>query len=213
MTSERVRIVIADDHPVYRDGLARAIDQRTDLELIGTAANGWEALQALRERTPDVALVDVRMPGLLGHDVVKAVEREGLSTRVVLLSAHADSPDVMDAIAAGAAGYVSKGESRERICDVLVATANGQAMLSDELQGGLLREIRVRNENEGRVLSRRETQVLDLVSDGLSGPAIGERLHLSPTTVKSHLRSVYRKLGVADRAAAVAEAMRRGLLQ
>jgi two-component system nitrate/nitrite response regulator NarL len=215
MTSRpsRVRVVIADDHPVYREGLLRAVRERPDLELVGEAATGREALALIRELRPDVAVLDMKLPDLDGRQVLGAVKRDWPATRVVFVSAYVDSELVYAAVGGGASGYLSKDATRQQICDAIVGVARGNPALAPEVHDGLMREIQLRSESDAPALSPREREVLELTADGLSAPQIGRRLYLSPATVKSHLGHVYAKLGVSDRAAAVAEAMRRGLLE
>jgi len=160
-----------------------------------------------------VAILDVRMPGLDGRRVLGAIEREGLPTRVLFVSAYLDSEIVFEAIGGGARGYLSKEAGRRQICDAVSAIAPGETVLAPEVQAGLAREIQLRSSDDRPLLTPREREVLRLTADGLSAPDIGERLYLSPATVKTHLQHLYGKLGVSDRAAAVAEAMRRGLLE
>jgi two-component system, NarL family, nitrate/nitrite response regulator NarL len=212
--SERVRVFVADDHPVYRDGMVRAISERPDLELVGEANNGRDALAAIGEANPDVALIDIRMPGLDGLEVLGAIRRDTTETQVLLLSAHLDSDLAYRAVAAGAKGYLSKQAARQEICDGIVAVADGGTAFAPEVQTGLASELYERERGQrGPVLTSREREVLKLVAGGHSAPEIAERIHLSPATVKSHLQAIYEKLGVADRAAAVAEGMRRGFLE
>lgn len=209
----RVRVFVADDHPVYREGVARAIKARPEFELIGEAENGRQALDTIKSLLPDVAVLDVQMPGLQGSEVLHAIKRDGVPTRVVLLSAHVDSETVYRAVASGAGAYLSKESSRERICDAVAAVARGEVVLSAEVQAGLASEIQIRERDERPALTPREHEILVLTANGQSAPAIGKQLHLSQSTVKTHLKSLYEKLGVSDRAAAVAESMRRGLLE
>lgn len=209
----RVRVFVADDHPVYREGVARAIKARPEFELVGEAEDGREALERIKELLPDVAVLDVQMPGLQGSEVLHAIKRDGVLTRVVLLSAHVDSETVYRAVASGAGAYLSKESSRERICDAVAAVARGEVVLSAEVQAGLASEIQIRERDERPVLTPREHEILVLTANGHSAPDIGRQLHLSQSTIKTHLKSLYEKLGVSDRAAAVAESMRRGLLE
>jgi len=209
----RVRVFVADDHPVYREGVARAIKGRPEFELIGEAENGRQALDSIKSLLPDVAILDVQMPGLQGSEVLHAIKRDGVPTRVVLLSAHVDSETVYRAVASGAGAYLSKESSRERICDAVAAVARGEVVLSAEVQAGLASEIQIRERDERPALTPREHEILVLTANGHSAPDIGRKLHLSQSTVKTHLKSLYEKLGVSDRAAAVAESMRRGLLE
>jgi two-component system nitrate/nitrite response regulator NarL len=203
-------VLIADDHPLFREAIARVIAERPDLELVAEAADGRAALEKIRELEPDVAVIDVRMPQLDGSDVLLALREEGLHTNVVFLSAFLDSKTVYDAVAAGANAYLSKEAETGEIVTAILAAARGETILGPEVQ---TEQIRFREENESRPrLSEREHEVLKLIADGLSAPEIGERIHLSTATVKTHLQHLYEKLGVSERAAAVAEGMRRGLV-
>jgi two-component system nitrate/nitrite response regulator NarL len=212
--TRRIGVLIADDHPLFREAIGRVIAERDDLELVAEAADGRAALEKIRELEPDVAVIDVRMPELDGSDVLVAVRKEGLRTNVVFLSAFLDSKTVYDAVAAGANAYLSKEAETDEIVTAILAAARGDTILGPEVQTGLAEQIRFREENEARPrLSEREHEVLRLIAQGLSAPEIGERIHLSTATVKTHLQHLYEKLGVSERAAAVAEGMRRGLVE
>ena len=213
MPPSRVTVFVADDHPVFREGLVRALRTWPEFDIVGEAGDGREALERIRELQPAVALLDVKMPGLDGTEVTRALRRDGLPTRVVLLSAHAPSDLVYRAIAMGAAAYLPKEASREEICGTVAAAARGETRLTPEVQAELVRQIQMREVEERPALSAREREVLALVAEGLSAPDIAASLHLSPATIKTHLQSLYEKLGVSDRAAAVARAMRQGLLE
>jgi two-component system, NarL family, nitrate/nitrite response regulator NarL len=211
--SRRIRVLIADDHPLFREAIARVIAERDDLELVAEAADGRAALERIRALEPDVAVIDVRMPELDGSDVLVALREEGLPTNVVFLSAFLDAKTVYDAVAAGANAYLSKEAETQEIVTAILAAARGETILGPEVQTGLAEQIRFREETESRPrLSDREHEVLKLIAQGLSAPEIGERIHLSTATVKTHLQHLYEKLGVSERAAAVAEGMRRGLV-
>jgi two-component system, NarL family, nitrate/nitrite response regulator NarL len=205
------RVVVADDHPLYRDGLVGAIRARRDLELVGQASDGDEALDQILQLVPDLALLDVKMD-VDGPTVLRRIQNAGASTRVVFLSAYLDSALIYSTLEAGAAGFLSKRAGRSAICDALAAAGRGEIVLSPEIQTALGREIRATRRAERCALTPREHEVLVLAADGLSASGIGERLFLSAATVKTHLAHTYDKLGVSDRAAAVAEAFRRGLL-
>jgi two-component system, NarL family, nitrate/nitrite response regulator NarL len=211
---ERVTVLVADDHPVYREGITRAVKDRPDLELVGEAGDGREALEGIRRARPDVAVLDIRMPGLDGTQVLAALRRDSIPTEVLFVSAFMEAELAYRTVAEGAKGYLSKSASRAEICDAIVTVARGGTALAPEAQRGLAEEIQQR-EQAGQTpeLTEREQQVLRLIAEGMSAPEIGRKIHLSSTTVKSHLRTLYEKLGVSDRAAAVAEAMRRGLLE
>jgi two-component system nitrate/nitrite response regulator NarL len=206
-------VFIADDHPLVREGLVRAVAGQPALEMVGSAGDGREALEAIRRIQPDVALLDVKMPELDGLAVVRALQRDDLPTRVVFLSAYVDSAVAYRALAEGAVGFLSKEASAATVCDAIVAAHRGETVMSPEVQGGIAEEIRLRAAPERVALSGREREVLELIAEGQSAPEIAKQLHLSPATVKGHLQGLYEKLGVSERAAAVAEAMRRGLLE
>jgi two-component system nitrate/nitrite response regulator NarL len=205
-------VVVADDHPVYRSGLLAAIEERTDLVLLAAWGAGRAAGGPGTGRQPQVGLFDVRMPRLDGLAALAELGGTRSPTRIVFLSAFEDGDSVFRALSGGAAGYLSKEADRDDICDALVAAASGETVLSPGLQGGLVDRLRRAAADDQPRLSERETEVLRLTAGGMSGPQIARRLGIGPTTVKTHLQRAYRKLGVTDRAALVAEAMRRGLL-
>jgi two-component system, NarL family, nitrate/nitrite response regulator NarL len=207
-----IGVVIADDHPIFRSGLAHEIASHPWLRLLGEAGDGREALRLVRALRPQVAVVDLRMPGLSGDRVVDAITRLDQGTTILVLSAYDDQQGVFDAVAAGASGYVLKDVDRDVICDAIVCVAGGGQVLPPQLQERLLRELRSRSARADWRLSTREREVLQLAARGLSTPQIGRSLYIGASTVKTHLERTAEKLGVHGRTAAVAEAMRRGLL-
>jgi len=209
----RVRVVVADDHPFFRDGVARGLVHSGRIEVVAEAADGREALEAIRRDDPDVALVDYEMPDVDGLGVVRAAVRDGLRTRVLLLSAHTASAVVFQALQEGAAGYLAKDAKRAEIVEAVLDVAKGRTVVPAELAAGLAGEIRMRAKDQGPVLSERERQVLQAFARGLSVPQVAGELFIGVSTVKTHTQRLYEKLGVSDRAAAVAEGMRRGLVE
>jgi two-component system, NarL family, nitrate/nitrite response regulator NarL len=210
----RVSVLVADDHPLFREGIERAIRERPDLELVGAAGDGREALDRIRELGPRVAVLDLRLPKLDGLQVLNALTRDGLETSVLFVSASGDPGIVYRAVQAGAGGYFRKEADREAILNGIAAVAAGRMAIEPELHAGVFEQIRHRGGDEDRpVLTARERDVLALMADGLSGPQIAERLIVALPTVKTHQARLYEKLGVSERAAAVAEAMRRGLME
>jgi len=209
----RVRVVVGDDHPLFRDGVVRALMSSGEIDVVAEADDGTSALAAIKEHRPAVALLDYRMPGLDGAQVAAAVVRDQLPTRVLLVSAHDDAAIVYHAIQEGAAGFLPKESTRGDIVAAVLDCARGRDVLPAGLAVGLAGEIRRRAEPAGPVLSPREREVLDLIARGMSIPAMASELFLAPSTVKTHVGRLYEKLGVGDRAAAVAEAMRRGMLE
>jgi two-component system nitrate/nitrite response regulator NarL len=213
MSEARVTVLVADDHPLFRESVARAVRERPGLELVGEVGDGRAALAGIRELSPAVAVVDLRLPGIDGVGIANAVARDRLATRVLVLSAFTDPRLVYEAMSAGAAGYFSKDADRETVLDAVAAIARGESRVEPRLQSALFAEMRERTRDERPLLTPREQEVLGLMAEGLSAPAIGQQLYLATATVKSHQARIYEKLGVSDRAAAVAAAMRAGLLE
>jgi len=212
-SDKKITVVVVDDHPFFRDGVSRGLTNSGLIMVVGEAGTGREALAVIAAEQPDVALVDYQLPDLDGLDVVHAVVRDKLPTRVLLLSAITDSAVVFRALEEGAAGYLSKDARRAEIVDAVLSVAAGRTVVPAELAGALASEIRLRAQPAGPVLSERETQVLQAFARGLSIPQTASELFIGASTVKTHTQRLYEKLGVSDRAAAVAEAMRRGLLE
>lgn len=212
MTVEKVRVVVGDDHPMFRDGVVRALQSSGSIDVVAEADDGMAALDAIREHRPQVALLDYRMPGMDGAQVAAAVLRDRLTTRVLLISAHDEAAIVYRALQDGAAGFLPKESTRNELVNAVLDCAKGRDVLAPGLAAGLAGEIRRRAEPDGPVLSPREREVLALIAAGSSIPAMAKQLFLAPSTVKTHVQRLYEKLGVSDRGAAVAEAMRRKLL-
>jgi two-component system nitrate/nitrite response regulator NarL len=209
----KITVVIVDDHPFFRDGLSRGLARSGQITVLAEAGNGREALEVIERERPDVALVDYQMPDMDGLALLHAVMREQLPARIVLLSAFTDSAVVFRALEEGAAGYLSKDADRQQIVDAVLRAARGDTVVPPELAGGLAGEIRLRAQSQAPALSERERQVLQAFARGLSIPQTAAELYIGSSTVKTHTQRLYEKLGVSDRAAAVAEAMRRGLLE
>ncbi len=212
MISDKVRVVVGDDHPMFRDGMVRALQSSGSVDVVAEADDGTAALTAIREHRPQVALLDYRMPGLDGAQVAAAVLRDKLPTRVLLISAHDEAAIVYRALQDGAAGFLPKESTRSELVNAVLDCAKGRDVVAASLAAGLAGEIRKRAEPERAALSPREREVLALIAAGRSIPAMAQELFLAPSTVKTHVQRLYEKLGVSDRAAAVAEAMRRKLL-
>lgn len=212
--TEKVRVVVGEDHPLFRDGLVRALTSSGSVDVVAEADDGVTALALIKTHLPHVALLDYRMPGMDGAKVAAAVRRDELPTRVLLLSAHDESAIVFHALAEGAAGFLPKESTKTEIVNGVLDCAQGRDVVSPALAAGLAGEIRRRgNEAQTPVLTPRESEVLNLIAQGCSIPTIAAELYLAPSTVKTHVQRLYEKLGVSDRAAAVAAAMRRGLLE
>jgi two-component system, NarL family, nitrate/nitrite response regulator NarL len=193
--------------------MVRALQASPAVEVVAEVDDGRRALEEAVALHPDVVLLDYKLPEMDGIAVIKAITRDHLSTRALLLSAHNESSIVYDALQAGAAGYLSKEASRDQILDAVLAVARGESVLPSDVAAGLVGEIRMRAPTAGPALTDRESEILRLIADGKSFPEIARELYLGVTTVKTHVQHVYEKLGVSDRAAAVAEAFRKHLIE
>jgi two-component system nitrate/nitrite response regulator NarL len=209
----RVAVLVAERRPLFLEAVARAVRSRPELELVAECATAAEAQEEIERLRPEVALLDLGLPGLGASELLEGLAQDGQTTRVLFLSDRIEASVAYDVVGSGAAGYLSKGIDANQLCDAIAAVARGQVVLAPEVQTGLASEIRLRRADGRPLLSERERQILGLVADGLTAPQMATRLHLSVGTVKTHLLHVYEKLGVSERAAAVAEAMRRGLLK
>jgi DNA-binding NarL/FixJ family response regulator len=204
-----ITLLVVDDHPVVRDGIVGMVGSAEDITVIGEAADGAEAVALAQVHAPDVVLMDLRMPRMDGVTALREFARHGIASRVVVLTTFDADADVLPAIAAGATGYLLKDASRDELLHAIRAAAAGRTVLAPEVASRLVGRVRT---PEARLLTPRELEILGLIADGATNRAAGDRLHLSEATVKTHLLSIYGKLGVGDRAAAVAEGFRRGLL-
>ncbi len=212
-TGTLVRVVVVDDHPFFRDGVSRGLNGSGYIRVVGEAGDGREGLEVITREQPDVALVDYQMPDMDGLALVHALTRDKVATRVLLLSAVTDSAIVFRALEEGAAGYLSKDARRSEIVDAVLRAAKGLDVVPASLAAGLAEQIRRHAHSAGPVLSDREREVLSAFARGLSIPQTAAELFLGASTIKTYTQRLYEKLGVSDRAAAVAEAMRRGLLE
>jgi two-component system nitrate/nitrite response regulator NarL len=208
----RIRVYLADDHPLFLRSIAGAVRERPSLELVGQSSEGRRALEQIRELVPDVAVVDVRMAGMTGPEIVAVASSEGFATRVLILSGHVEDDLIYETLAAGAAGYLSKELDRDEILDAVATVADGRAIISAEVQTGLVRELQRRGQLVRPRLNERELEILSFVALGKSTPEIAAELHLSSATIKTQLQKIYDRLGVSDRTSAVVAAIRRGIL-
>jgi DNA-binding NarL/FixJ family response regulator len=211
-----VRLLLADDHRMLRESLRRAMED-AGFDVVGEAADGAEAVRLADEFHPDVILMDVTMPVLDGVEATRQVRDRLPGTQVVILTMHADREVLVDAIRAGAAGYLVKDCSTEEVVDTVRKAAAGETALSAELAASMLGEVRdlVRGEEGGAepIISKREEEVLQLIADGLSTTEVAAKLYISVKTVKNHLASIYQKLDTRDRTQAVLQAVRMGIVR
>jgi DNA-binding NarL/FixJ family response regulator len=206
----RIRILIADDHPVVRAGLQGMLASQPDFELVGEAATGAEAVTLAARLRPDVVLMDLRMTELDGVAAMKQIRAQQPGLPVLVLTTYESDTDILRAIEAGATGYLLKDTPREELFAAIRSVARGKAVLAPTIAMRLLRQ---KNLPVNEALSARELEVLKLVARGLSNKEIARTLHLSEATVKTHLLHLFEKLGVSDRTAAVTVSLERGLLR
>jgi DNA-binding NarL/FixJ family response regulator len=204
-----IKLLIADDHPVVRDGLSSMFARDPEFEVLGEAADGAEAVRLAQALRPDVVLMDLRMPGMDGVTAITELARRGVAVRVLVLTTYDTDSHVLPAIEAGATGYLLKDAPRDELLRAVRAAAQGDAVLSPSVAARLMNQFRAPGAGP---LSQRELEVLELVAAGATNREAAARLFISEATVKSHLMNIYAKLGVSDRAAAVGEAFNRGLL-
>lgn len=225
-----IGLLIVDDHPVVRDGLSGMFASARDFTVLGQAGDGAEAVRLAQALQPDVILMDLRMPGMDGVTAIAELARRGCTARVLVLTTYDTDSYVLSAIEAGATGYLLKDAPREELLRAVRAAAHGDAVLAPSVAARLMSKIRspgvVGEPGATRTtaspgnpltsgpeaISARELEVLQLVAAGTTNREAAARLFISEATVKTHLLHIYAKLGVSDRAAAVAEAFNRGLL-
>jgi DNA-binding NarL/FixJ family response regulator len=208
--SDRIRILIADDHPLVRDGIRAVLDTQPDLVVIGEAATGAEAVELAAELQPDVTLMDLQMPHLDGPSAIERIRSRDPRANVLVLTTYDTDADITRAIDAGATGYLLKDTEREQLFDAIRSAARGETTLSPSVAGRLLARVRTPRSD---ALSGREIEVLTAAAGGLTNKDIARRLHLSESTVKTHLLHVFTKLGVDDRTAAVTAGIERGIIR
>jgi DNA-binding NarL/FixJ family response regulator len=206
-----LRVVIADDHPFYRDGLAKLL-QSNGIDVAAQAANGEAAIRAVQETAPDVVVMDLNMPGMSGLEATRQLTEVAPHTRVLVLSVSAQEDDVTEAILAGASGYVLKESPVEEVVAGIEAAAAGQALISPRIATLLLARLREQAQAQREVttmeLSERELDVLGLLADGKANHEIAEALYISPSTVRNHVANILAKLHVDNRVQAAVRAVR-----
>jgi DNA-binding NarL/FixJ family response regulator len=207
--ADPIRLLIVDDHPVVRDGLRGMLAGSAGLQVVGEASDGAEALRVVDSHQPDVILMDLRMPGLGGVAAIRALAERHVPARVLVLTTYDTDSDVVLALEAGATGYLLKDSPRDELIRAIRAAARGEAVLAPSVATRLVSQLRAPAPD---ALSDRELEVLTLVARGETNRGAAARLFISEATVKTHLLHIYEKLGVNDRAAAVAAAYERGVL-
>jgi len=208
--SAPIRLIIADDHPVVREGLRAVLDTQPDAEVVGEASNGTEALSLVGSLHPDLVLMDLQMPEMDGLAAIRRIRQRHDDVNVLVLTTYDTDSDIARAVEAGATGYLLKDASRDELMKAIHLAARGETVLSPQVAARVLGKMRAPAEE---ALSTREIEVLLEVADGFSNKEVGRSLHISEATVKTHLLHIFAKLGVEDRTAAVTVALERGIIR
>lgn len=206
----KVRVVLADDHPVAREGLRNLLEKAIDIEVVGEASDGEEALRLVEELAPDVLLLDMEMPGRKGIEVARQLQTEASKVHILALSAYDDKEYISGLLAAGAAGYLTKGEVPQTIIEAVRGVARGE-------EGWVSRQVAAQmatwTREKSTSLTDRELEVLELVVEGKTNQEVGLVLGISDKTVEKHLDNIFTKLEVTSRVEAAVWAVREGLVQ
>jgi DNA-binding NarL/FixJ family response regulator len=210
-----IRVVIADDHSLVRQGLRRYLEMADGIEVVGEASNGGEAVDLVEREKPDIALMDIRMPEMDGLEAALTISERYPEVGIVMLTAYDDRHFVVEAVRSGARGYVLKARDAEHLTQTVRLVAEGNMVIDPQLVVVLADELNVakHRNRSAESLTEREVEILQLLAFGHTNRDIAEKLFISPDTVKTHLEHIYQKLGASDRTAAVAEALRRRLIE
>src|SRR5829696_8539499 len=206
---EKIRILIADDHPIVREGLRSVLTRQPGFEVIGEARNGVEAVTLTDQLQPDIVLMDLNMPELDGVKAIARIKAEHPDTHILVLTTYDSDADILPAIESGATGYLLKDTPRKELFEAIRKSAQGKPVLTSSVAARLMERMRGPVEE---ALSTREIEVLKLVAKGARNRKIAEKLYITEATVKSHLIHIFGKLGVSDRTEAVTKALDRGIL-
>jgi len=206
---EKIRILITDDHPVVREGLAGMLAGQDDFVVVAMASDGKSAIEKFQELSPDVVLMDLRMPSLDGVGAIEAIREKKPAAKIIVLTTYDSDTDIVRAIEAGATGYLLKDAPREELFRAIRAASLGESVLAPTVASRLMMRMRA---PEDENLSTREIEVLALVAEGNSNKEVGKVLHISTATVKTHLIHIYSKLRVTDRTSAVTTAIEKGII-
>lgn len=207
-----MRVLIVDDHPVTRDGLRAALSTSDEIDIVGEADSGEEAINEVNRLEPDVVFMDVRMPGIGGIEATKAIRQAHPDTKVILFTIEESRSAVADAIRAGVSGYLLKDVSASELVQAARLAVDGKAVIHPTLTQAFIEEVQYVEHRPETPLSRRESQILQRVAYGATTKEVARDLGISAHTVKTHLERIFEKLGANDRAQAVAIALRRGLV-
>jgi DNA-binding NarL/FixJ family response regulator len=207
MNDRKIRVLVVDDHPVLRDGVAAALQNQADMEMVGEARNGEEAVERFRALRPDVTLMDLQMPGMNGVDAIAAIRGKHPDARIIVLTTYTGDAQAVRALKAGAAGYLLKGGLRTELIDAIRDVHRGHRHVTRDVADEIATHV------VDETLSEREIAILRLVAIGKANKQVAAELGLSEETIKGHMKNIFAKLGVADRTHAVTLAARRGIIE
>ena len=207
MKKAKIRIMVADDHSIVRDGIISIVASEKDLQLVAQAGDGIKAVELVKKHPPDILLLDLRMPGRDGLEVIAEIQSLQLQTRVIVLTTFESEQDIHKALKAGARGYLLKDTPRPELLDAIRRVHDGETCIPPRISQKLVEKM---NHPE---LTEREVEILRLIADGESNKAIGDKLGITEGTVKTHVKGLLKKLHAPGRTAAVREAARQGLIQ
>lgn len=213
MSDEPIRIVIADDHALIRQGLASVLNTRSDMEIVGEARDGEETVRQVESLKPDVLIVDIDMPVMSGVEAIEKIKKSSPETRSMILTAYDSDEYIFPGLEAGATGFILKSASPADVIDSVKSVARGESPIEPRIARRLVEKLNEPAVPESVALSERELEVLQLAAKGTTNKGIADSLVLSENTIKSHLHRIFSKLEVTDRTQAVAEALRRGLIE
>jgi len=211
--AEKLGVLLADDHPVVREGLALVINAQDDMEVIGEVSSGEEAVAQAVQIKPHIAIMDLKMPGMGGLAAIRKIRSECPECKIIVFTTYGEERDVVPAIEAGANGYLLKGSTSSEILQAIRATAQGGSPIDPTAAKALLGMVSRPQSHEIGALSEREIEVLELMADGLRNKEIANKLFITEKTVKAHVGSILSKLNVPDRTAAVTTALKMGIIE
>ena len=210
--SDEIRIVVVDDHTLFRRGLVGLLSEMQDFQIVGEASDGQDALDVIAKQKPDIVLLDVNMPGMDGVETLRALQKLGLDSRVLMLTISQQEEDLLGAIRAGAKGYLLKNTEPEALRNTIKQVVAGRSVLAPEVTEQVLNLVRSSQLGSPNLLTEREVDVLRYLARGLTTSQAGAELYISENTVKTHIRHIHEKLDVSNRAEAIAKATQLGLI-
>lgn len=212
----KIRVLIADDHPLFRQGIKQILELENDITVVAQAANGDEAVRLTREHKPDVILMDINMPGSNGLQAIKEIKDENINSKIIVLTIHEDREYLIKTIQMGAEGYVLKDAEPSVLIDAIRSVHQGQSYIQPNMTKELVKEfnrltLHGRERNGENRLTAREREVLKLIAEGMINKEIATKLYISEKTVKNHVSSIFRKLNVSDRTQAAIYAIKHNI--